>query len=270
MCLSLLSEIKGISGRPATGRADLHVHTSASDGVSDVRAVLEAARDCGLDVVAISDHNTIVKAQEAQGFASEYGVEVVVAEEISTSQGHCLAYFLSEPVRKGQTLAQTIAAVHAQGGIAVIAHPYDPISFGVLNPWRHKITATELMALDFDAMEVYNACLVRGSANAKACALAAERDCAIVAGSDAHSAATVGLAATEFPGRTAEDLRQAMLQHTTVPTGRPWTPRQYLSLFGRRELRYAGVAASYALGLATTTALAAALALRSGITRILD
>jgi predicted metal-dependent phosphoesterase TrpH len=246
------------------------VHTNASDGVSDVRAVLSAARDSGLDVVALTDHNTIAKTVEAKSLESEYGLEIVVAEEISTSQGHCLAYFLTEVVRKGQTLAETIADVHAQGGIAMIAHPYDPISFGVLNPWRGSMTRDELLALPFDGMEVYNACLPSGKANLKACLLAQSAGRAITAGSDAHSAATVGLGVTEFPGKTAEDLRRAMLEGTTVPTGRPWTPRQYLALFGKRELRYAGVAASYALGVASASAFAAAIALRGGIVRLLS
>ena len=246
------------------------MHTNASDGVSDVRAVLDAARECRLDVVAISDHNAIAKAQEAKHLEQEYGVEVVVAEEVSTSQGHCLAYFLTEAVRKGQTLANTIAAIHAQGGVAVIAHPYDPVAFGVLNPWRRKVTAQQLLALDFDGMEVYNACQVGTNANAKACRLVDGTDRAMVAGSDAHSAATVGLAVTEFPGNTADDLRRAFAERTTVPTGRPWTLPQYLSLFGHRELRYASVAASYAVGLCSGAALAAALALRSGILRVLD
>lgn len=235
-----------------------------------MRAVLEAARDARIDVLAITDHNTIATAQEAKRIESSYGLEVVVGEEVSTSQGHCLAYFLTEAVRRGQTLAKTISDIHAQGGLAVIAHPYDPIAFGVLNWWRRKLTPEGLLELDFDGMEVYNACQVVPRANAKAVELAARRGTAVTAGSDAHSAATVGLAVTEFPGKTASDLRRALMQRTSLPTGRPWTLPLYLSLFGKRELRYASVAATYAVGLCSGAALAAALALRSGVLRIVQ
>jgi predicted metal-dependent phosphoesterase TrpH len=247
----------------------LHVHTNASDGVSDVRSVLAAARDQDLDVLAITDHNNTASAFEAQRLAPAFGIEVVIGEEVTTSQGHCLGYFLQQRVPRGRPLAETIATIHAQGGLATIPHPCDYVSFGVLNPWRRKLTLEALMEHDFDGLEVYNASLIADRANGRAYDLAEGSGRAIVAGSDAHTAATVGLGVTLFPGRTAEDLRQAIVSRSTLPSGRGWSTRQYLALLTQRELRYAGVAASYAVGLCSAAALAAALALRSGIARLL-
>ncbi len=251
-----------------TGKADLHVHTSASDGISDVRQVLASAQKAGINVLAITDHNLIHSATRAQALAGQYGLEVVVGEEVSTRDGHLLALFLRDRIPPKLSLSESIAAVHDQGGIAVIAHPYDPVSNGVLNPWRNNITEERLLALGFDAMEAFNACLVGKGPNQRARLLAERAGRAIVSGSDAHSAATVGLACTYFPGRSAADLKQAILTAETVPSGSTWTLRQYADLLRKRELRYAGVAASYAIGLCSGAAFAAALALRSGITRL--
>mgnify|MGYP005847499475 CR=1 FL=1 len=255
--------------RPPTGKADLHVHTSASDGVSGVREVLQAAQTAGIDVVAITDHNTIESAQEAQSLAPRFGVHVVIGEEISTKEGHLLALFLSERVPPNLRLHETIRVVQSQGGISIIAHPYDRISFGVLNPWRRRLDEASLLPMPFDGIEVFNACLVGQSQNRQALALGHRAARALVAGSDAHSAATVGAAYTLFPGRTAQALRRAILGSETEPAGGPWNLRQYLNLFGKRELRYAGVGASYAAGLCSAVAGAALLAVRSGITRLL-
>ena len=237
--------------------------------MSEVREVLGAARQAGLDVVAITDHNTLVNAIAAQAIAHEYGVTVVIGEEISTRQGHLLGLFLKNRVSPGSPLAETIGAVHAQGGIAIVAHPYDPVSFGVLNPWRGSMSEEDLLRLGFDAIETFNACLPTRRPNERAVELAGRTTAAIVAGSDAHSAATVGLATTLFTGRSAEDLRQSILLRQTTARGQRWPLRLYVDLFGKRELRYAGVAASYALALCGAAAMAAALAVRSGIVRAL-
>jgi hypothetical protein len=78
-----------------SGRADLHVHSIWSDG-----------------------------AQRARAFAldhPELGVDVVVGEEISTLNGHLIGLYLSERVRPGLSADETIALIHAQGGLAVAA-----------------------------------------------------------------------------------------------------------------------------------------------------
>lgn len=229
---------------------------------------MEAAGRAGLDVVAITDHNRVDSALRAAELAPRLGVGVVVGEEISTHHGHLLALFIQERIAPGQDMAETITAVHEQGGIAVLAHPYDPVSFGVLNPWRRRLTREQVIGLDYDAMEVFNACLPRSRANIRAHELAAHTSVARVSGSDAHSANTVGLGLTLFPGSTPEDLRQAILDRTTVAAGRRWAVHHYTELFGRRELKYAGVAASYALGLCHAAIGSVALLARAGVSRL--
>ena len=68
------------------GIADLHVHSMASDGVDGVEAILDAAVALGLNVLAITDHERIDAAVEAQRIALARGLplEVIVGEEITT------------------------------------------------------------------------------------------------------------------------------------------------------------------------------------------
>src|SRR5215218_11522871 len=106
-------------------KADIHVHSTHSDGHAAVEEVLEhAVRRTDLQVIAITDHNTIEGALEARSLAEEYGIEVVVGEEVSTADGELLALFIERRLAPGRPAAETIAAVHEQGGLCVAAHPY--------------------------------------------------------------------------------------------------------------------------------------------------
>jgi len=246
----------------------LHVHTDASDGVSSVLDVLARAQNAELDVLAITDHNTIENALLAQSLSANYGLEVVVGEEISTRQGHLLALFIKEAIPPGLSLSDTIQRVHGQNGLAIIPHPYDYISFGVLNPWRRGLNRAKLLAMDFDAIEVFNGCIIGLQPNRKAEELATTARSACVCGSDAHIASAVGTSYTSFRGRTAEALRMAIIDKSTVPHGHHWSLQHYLGVMRRRELRYARVAASHAVSLCSAAGLVAALNLRSGIARL--
>ena len=72
------------------GLADLHLHTIYSyDGTATVPAVLRRAKEIGLDVIAITDHDEIGGALEAVKLASHYGVEVITGIEITTAKATC-------------------------------------------------------------------------------------------------------------------------------------------------------------------------------------
>src|SRR5262245_61296148 len=111
------------------GRADLHIHTVASDGVDDVVSIVEAVAARGeLDVIAITDHERIDAARAGRDIARDRGlpVEVVVGEEVTTLGGHLLALFVDRRIKPYRTLGRTIADVHEAGGIAIPAHPLVP------------------------------------------------------------------------------------------------------------------------------------------------
>jgi predicted metal-dependent phosphoesterase TrpH len=197
------------------GRADLHVHTVWSDGAQRPEAIVDAARG-RLDVVAITDHDEIRGALRARAYAQahpELGVDVVVGEEISTLNGHLLGLFLEECVPPGFSAVETIAAIHAQGGLAVAAHPFHPIR-GVA---RGQASIGRLIQeLPLDAIEVVNnAGVFSAPYNAWAALRNVELMLPVTAGSDAHDVWYVGSAVTRFDGHDAAALRRALLTGRT-------------------------------------------------------
>ena len=104
------------------GTADLHVHTTASDGSDSPHAVYQTAARRGLDVIAVTDHDTLLGGLIAADVArrAEAPPCVIVGEEVSSSQGHIIGLFLRELVRPGMNAADTIRAIHAQGGVATM------------------------------------------------------------------------------------------------------------------------------------------------------
>lgn len=215
-------------------KADLHIHTLHSDGTASVAELLaHVAQQGELRVVAVTDHDTIVGALEARRLASAFGVEVVVGEEVSTAEGHLLALFIHEWLPPGRPAAETIAAVHAQGGLCVAAHPYDWAvpSLGQQG-LQQRCSGTGRGEWPLDGAEVLNASLTwpRSQANLHAQQVAAELGLATIGGSDSHSLATVGRGYTSFQGSSADDLYGAIKCGTVGWGGCGWSLPNYLEL----------------------------------------
>jgi predicted metal-dependent phosphoesterase TrpH len=191
------------------------VHSIWSDGAQRPEAIVRAAAG-RMDVLAITDHDEIHGACLARDYAREHpelGIEVVVGEEISTRNGHLIGLWLDEVVPPGLSAHETIARIHAQGGLAVAAHPFHPIR----GADRGQYSVGRLIPeLALDAIEIVN--------NAGVCskvydAWAAMRNVEwmlpVTAGSDAHHVWYVGSALTRFEGRSAEELRGALVAGAT-------------------------------------------------------
>ncbi len=108
------------------GRADLHTHTNASDGwPTPLQLVEHASRRAHLDVIAVTDHDTIQGAVRAAEHAARRSkLHVIVGEEVSSRDGHIIGLFLEKRVPPGLSAAATIHTIHEQGGIAIAAHPF--------------------------------------------------------------------------------------------------------------------------------------------------
>jgi len=192
----------------ALSAADLHIHTTFSDGAATPAMVVTRAIERGLSVVAITDHECIDGALEAARVAPSR-CDVIAGEEVSTRDGHVLGLFLSEAVRPGMTAAETVAAIHAQGGLAIPAHPY-------LNLGGARGVGAVGEGLDWDAIEVANGSPGAWYANRVARRRQSLWARAQTGGSDAHILDAVGTSVTLFPGRTAADLRAAIAAGTTT------------------------------------------------------
>jgi len=84
--------------------ADLHVHTSASDGDFSPEEIVEKAKKIGLAAIGIADHDTVGGIDKALEAGKKYGVEVVPGVELSSEFGqsevHILGYFIDWHDRK--------------------------------------------------------------------------------------------------------------------------------------------------------------------------
>ena len=223
------------------GRADLHVHTLASDGTSGIVEILDyAERQAKLDVIAITDHERIDAALAARALARDRGmhVEVVVGEEITTLGGHLLGLFLEERVRPLRSLRSTIATIHDQGGLAIPAHPLVPYPLCAQGFVLRRLLRETDSRFRPDALEPFNPTTLGRPWHGRVVRFAKEFELARVGNSDAHAASAVGSGWTSFPGHSAEDVRRAIAARTTESHGTFHGGASQLSTFGRQLRKY--------------------------------
>ena len=204
---------------------DLHCHTSASfDSLASPRSVVAAAERCGLTHLAITDHDTIDGALEAQAIAPA-GLTVIVGEEIRTADGDLVGAFLSRAVPPGLSALETIASIREQAGLVGIPHPFDRLRGSLGRGGRLGGGGLVDLASQVDWIEAWNARLILGDGNARAASLAREAGVPGVAVSDAHTTLEVGVASTALsradgdPG-TAAGLLAALRGGPRLTTGR--------------------------------------------------
>ncbi len=189
--------------------ADLHCHTYRSkDCLMRPERLLAIARERGIDRLAITDHNNIEGALEAHSMDPD---RIIVGEEVWTTQGELLGYYLTEPVPAHLEPMETIELLRAQGAVISVSHPLDPMRGGA---WKEP----ELRAiLPFvDAIEVFNARSVTRAANQRAASLAQENGLAGTAGSDSHAYLEVGRTRLRLPAFSDAEGMRAALQEAEV------------------------------------------------------
>ena len=222
------------------GRADLHIHTLASDGTAGAVEILDhVERSTELDIIAITDHERIDAALAARAMARDRGLrfEVVVGEEVTTLGGHLLALWIEEPIRPFRSLRSTIGAIHDQGGLAIPAHPLVPYPLCAQGFVLRRLLVDEARFRP-DAIEAFNPTTLGRPWHARVVRFAEELGLARVGNSDAHSLDAIGAGWTTFPGRTGEDLRRAIADGTTHHHGSFHGPAHQLSTFGRQLRKY--------------------------------
>ncbi|MCE9646628.1 MAG: PHP domain-containing protein [Chloroflexi bacterium] len=225
------------------GLADLHLHTIYSyDGTASLAAVLNRARQLGLDVIAITDHDEIAGALKAGEIASGYGVEVIPGIEITTADGDLLALFITEKVDPGLSLVETVLKVRELGGVCIAPHPMaggmgmkSLSARTILKALRVPEVAETLIGI-----ETYNGTSIDRISNHYAGILAGRLSISRTGSSDAHIVDTIGFGATQFEGHSAADLLAALKNKTTrVCKQKEWSAFRVLGSWG---LRYVGSA----------------------------
>jgi hypothetical protein len=231
--------------RKKMGLADLHLHTIYSyDGTASLSAVLGRAKQLGLNVIAITDHDEITGALKAMEIAPNYGVEVIPGIEITTAEGDLLALFITEKVDAGLSLIETVLRVRELGGVCVAPHPMaggmgmkSLSARSILKALRNPQAAETLIGL-----ETYNGTSIDRISNHYAFILACQLDITQTGSSDAHIIDTIGFGATEFEGSSAADLLIALKNKTTkVRKQKEWSAFKILSSWGMRYVESAFV-----------------------------
>ena len=229
------------SGSSPVLRLDPHVHTLASDGIDDVETMIRAAISAGLDAVGIADHERMDAAIAGAAMAEHRGwpIEVIVGEEVSTRGGHLLGLYMTERIRPWHSLKDTIAMIHEQGGLAIIAHPLPPYPLCASERTIRKLMDEADPIYHPDGMEGFNpttagVALRRWSRRAPA--LAEELGLAATGGSDAHKAANVGATVTIVPeaGTVEASLRRALAERSTRWEGHGYSWRSQLGMFSQQ------------------------------------
>jgi predicted metal-dependent phosphoesterase TrpH/glycosyltransferase involved in cell wall biosynthesis len=189
---------------------DLHMHTDHSgDCVTPVDVLLATARERGLGAIAVTDHNVIGGAHAARAKAEEYGIKVIVGEEVKTAgQGEVIGLFISEQIPRGLTLEATIAEIKRQGGLVYVPHPFDRLHS--VPDYEHLLGVVG----DVDAIEVFNPRIAIPAWNEEAVRFAGKYRIPGGAGTDAHVAQALGavrLRMHDFDGpeEFLESLRDA-------------------------------------------------------------
>ncbi len=164
-------------------RVDLHLHSRYShDSRTSLDELIRRSHECGLDRIALTDHNTIEGALELARLAPELAI---VGDEAKTLEGEVIGLFINKRLPPYQRPEQVMDLVHEMGGLTYVPHPFDR------NRSHFRAERIVELADHIDIIEVHNPWCDH-AANAAATRLAADLGKVTATGSDAHSAHELG------------------------------------------------------------------------------
>jgi hypothetical protein len=201
------------------GFADLHIHSMYSyDGTASISAILKYVADfTDLNVIAITDHDSMEGVPEALDLAPYYNLEVIPGCEVSSKDGHVLCLFIERPIPPGLTLLETVLMVGNQGGICIAAHPMakgvNSLRFETIRQVLKHPVASKILV----GVEAFNGGLVYTRGNLSVQQESNSLPLAQLGNSDAHILQMIGQGASYYHGYTSADLKNAIINRTTIP-----------------------------------------------------
>lgn len=167
-------------------KMDSHIHSEYSpDSKSKLKDIFKVAKSRNIDIIAISDHNTVDGSKEARRLTKKDDLLVIPSIEISSIEGHILGFGCEEKIDRDLPAAETIDLIHDQSALAIIPHPYCFYRHGLLCKADYK-------DLKIDAIETKNARFIVGYCNNKAKNLSKNENLPSLGASDAHYFKFVG------------------------------------------------------------------------------
>jgi hypothetical protein len=203
------------SGEYRVAIADLHVHAFLGDGALIPWAIRREAARRGVDVIGLTNHNQMYSARiDAALFPPPVHPLMLPGVEVTTPNYHLIALGISEPIDWRLSISDAIRAVHAQGGVAIAAHPYgdfwqtlDPETLASLDGLEvaHPLTAEARYARRFFEALYKRARTIKPTI-------------AAIGSSDYHFGAPIGLYQTRMLVRelTREGVLEAIRAGRTV------------------------------------------------------
>jgi predicted metal-dependent phosphoesterase TrpH len=213
-------------------RLDLHVHSRHSaDGRATVDELVARLPYTGVRGFALTDHNSVAGHAELDRLRATLPTYVLLAGvEVSTQEGHLLAYGVDTVPPPHRPVLETIEWVRAHGGEPVLAHPFR---------WTHGVgrrVATEAPVRAIETRNGHNSEV----ANARAEYLAARRGLGATGGSDVHVVTELGRTYTYFPEDVTgpDDLLEALRRGRTQAGGRSLPLPSRLRVSASNALRF--------------------------------
>ena len=234
-------------------KLDPHIHSIYSgDSRSKPVDIIKQAKAIGLDIIAISDHDSIKGSSLAIDIAKNIkNILVVPSIEITTDKGHIIGLGVKTLINKNLSPEETVENIHDEGGVAIVPHPFSPYRSGIF--FKHKETMNRLTDFNtskdisskdnnlkdntsrdnslkdsynnvrIDAVEVLNARYIFGYSNYKANKLADNKDLAKIGASDSHFLESIGDCYTEIVDidnePSIDDVIEAIKSKKTVAKG---------------------------------------------------
>lgn len=194
-------------------KVDLHTHSDASpDGGITFEQYVRILDHEILDCIAVTDHNTIERAQELR---QALGSKIIIGEEITTLSGDIIGLFLDHLVAPEQSLEATVAAIKKQGGLVYVPHPFETVRKGLPE------ASLEHIAKDIDIMEVFNARAFVQNRGPKAITWARLNSKPGAASSDAHGMKGLGTAYSVLKEKPNRKNLVELLTHGHCEMQRP-------------------------------------------------
>ncbi|MFC6161367.1 CehA/McbA family metallohydrolase [Kribbella jiaozuonensis] len=113
---------------------DFHAHSLHSDGSTPVANLAALGVSAGLDVLAVTDHNTVAHHAELPALSNHFGIGLIPGQEVTTDTGHANAFGEIGVIDFRQPAATWVSEVARRGGLLSINHP-----LGGDCAWRHPL-----------------------------------------------------------------------------------------------------------------------------------
>ena len=201
-------------------KVELHCHNIFSNGhVGSLEPIhdcsvtipqqLEQAHLAGLDVLFVTNHNTIDGHRQMLEYKNNHqkfdALKVYTAEEVTTNnESHVLVYGIDHAIKPGLSLREILDEAKKQDAVTIAPHP-----FSLMDALRDD-------SIYCDLFEVFNSCNVDVYSNLRAKKFAKDEALHVVAGSDSHVQSTIGRSTNLIYSENKLDSVIAAMKHHKI------------------------------------------------------